>query len=184
VSPFTIAVDDEVALRLTAESDATRLYVLIEQDRERLGAWLPWADSQTEEATRAFILNRRHAFADMSSVLFTIVYMGHVAGCIELSLQRSSDGVGTIGYWLGAAYEGHGVMTRACRALVDFAFGELGLRRLELLAATENRRSRAIPERLGFTLEGVAREAVVLRGRPADQAQYSLLAQEWEPTSG
>ena len=183
MSPFTIAVDDEVALRLAEERDAGPLYALIAHDRERLGAWLPWADSQTEDATQAFILNRRHAFADMSAVMFTVVYRDAPAGCIELSLH-SADEAGTIGYWLGAAYEGRGVMTRACRALIDFAFGDLGLRRVQLCAATENRRSRAIPERLGFTLEGVAREAVVLRGRAVDQAQYSLLAREWAPTSG
>jgi ribosomal-protein-serine acetyltransferase len=183
MSLFTIAVDDEVALRLAEERDAAPLYALIVQDRERLGAWLPWADSQTEDATRAFILNRRHAFADMSAVLFTVVYHDAPAGCIELGLY-SPDEAGTIGYWLGAQYEGHGVMTRACRALINFAFGDLGLRRVHLYAATENRRSRAIAERLGFTLEGVAREAVVLRGRPTDQALYGLLAREWAATSG
>ena len=50
------------------------------------------------------------------------------------------------------------MVTRACRVLIDVAFGELGLHRVVIRAGVDNPRSRAIPERLGFTEERIARE--------------------------
>jgi ribosomal-protein-serine acetyltransferase len=67
-------------------------------------------------------------------------------------------------------------MTRAVKALIDHAFGELGLHRVEIRAAAENRRSRAIPERLGFEQEGILREAERVGERYQDLVVYGLLA--------
>ena len=85
-----------------------------------------------------------------------------------------------IGYWVAARHEGKGVVTATVRALVDQAFGEWGLDRVTIEAAVENRRSRAIPERLGFTQEGVLRDSQLVGGRYHDGALYALLAPEWE----
>jgi ribosomal-protein-serine acetyltransferase len=49
-------------------------------------------------------------------------------------------------------------------------------------AVVDNTRSRAIPERLGFTQEGILREAKRIRGRFEDAALYSMLASDWIPT--
>jgi ribosomal-protein-serine acetyltransferase len=86
---------------------------------------------------------------------------------------------GEIGHWIRAKHEGRGHITRACRALIDIGFEELGLHRLEIRAGLENARSRAVPERLGFTHEGVGREGS--RGSRGfyDLAVYSLLDREW-----
>ncbi len=70
-------------------------------------------------------------------------------------------------------------MTEACRAMVNHAFRELGLNRVGIACATENHRSRAIPERLGFRQEGVQRQAEWLYDRFVDRALYAMLASEW-----
>jgi hypothetical protein len=85
----------------------------------------------------------------------------------------------SIGYWLAESAQGRGIMTRTVRTLVDHAFGEWRLHRVEIRAAVGNRRSRAIPERLGFTEEGVAREAELIGDRYLDQVIYSVLAGRW-----
>ena len=64
-----------------------------------------------------------------------------------------------MGYWLGEEHQGKGLMTAACRALVDYAFGELGLNRVVISCATENKKRCAIPERLSFRREGVKHQA-------------------------
>lgn len=58
-------------------------------------------------------------------------------------------------------------------------FQEYGLNRIEIACATGNAKSRVIPERLGFKLEGVLRESEFLNGRHVDQAIYSMLASEF-----
>ena len=70
-------------------------------------------------------------------------------------------------------------MTRACRVLIDVAFGELGLHRVVIRAGVDNPRSRAIPERLGFTEERIAREEGRGSGGFYDLVVYGLLDREW-----
>ena len=70
-------------------------------------------------------------------------------------------------------------MTMACRAVLDYAFGELGLNRVEIWCAVDNARSRAIPERLGFTHEGTTRQSQWLSDHHVDEAVYGRLASDW-----
>lgn len=70
-------------------------------------------------------------------------------------------------------------MTEAVRALTTHAFTVLKLNRVEIRAAVGNVRSRAIPERLGFSQEGVARQAERIGDRYEDSVVYSMLATEW-----
>ena len=84
-----------------------------------------------------------------------------------------------LGYWLGKGYQGKGLVTAACRALVEHAFGELDLNRVSIACATENKKSCAVPDRLGFRREGVVRQAEWLYDHFVDHAVYATLASEW-----
>ena len=81
----------------------------------------------------------------------------------------------TLGYWLGEEFQGQGLMTEACGATVEHAFGELGLNRVGTVCATDNHRSRAIPERSGFRREGVQRQAEWLYDHFVDHVMYARL---------
>ena len=85
----------------------------------------------------------------------------------------------SIGYWLGERYRGSGVMTKSCKAFVEYAFRELNINRVEIRCAEKNLRSRAIPERLGFVNEGMIREAEWLYDHYVDHVVYGILAREW-----
>jgi ribosomal-protein-serine acetyltransferase len=74
--------------------------------------------------------------------------------------------------------QGKGTMTTVVRALVDYAFEEWKLHRLEVHCAPVNHRSRAIPERLGFREEALLREAELVGGRYLDSVVYGLLASD------
>lgn len=91
----------------------------------------------------------------------------------------------SLGYWLGEAYQGQGVMTRACRALIAHIFNDMGLNRVEIACATGNNGSCAIPRRLGFTLEGINHQVEWLYDHYVDHYLFALLAQNWQlsPTS-
>ncbi|WP_156290233.1 GNAT family N-acetyltransferase [Oceanobacillus salinisoli] len=66
-----------------------------------------------------------------------------------------------VGYWIDTRYSGNGYMTEAVEGLTVFAFYALTANRLEMKIDTENTKSRAIPERLGFTLEGILHKNTV-----------------------
>lgn len=93
------------------------------------------------------------------------------------------DRATSLGYWLGEEFQGRGLVTRACAAMTEHAFGELGLNRIVVSCATENSKSRAIPEKLGFEQEGVLREAEWLYHRFVDHVLYAGLAGRWSGLS-
>lgn len=86
----------------------------------------------------------------------------------------------SIGYWLGAEFEGRGIMVRSCRALIDYLFKELKLNRVEIRTAPGNKKSQAIPKKLGFTEEGTIREYEKLYTQFVDHVVYSMLAKDWD----
>ena len=83
----------------------------------------------------------------------------------------------SIGYWLDASHQGQGLMSMAVQAVLDYSFDTLKLHRVELRAAIENQPSRAIPERLGFQQEGIARDAEWLYDHFVDLVVYAKLCQ-------
>ncbi|MNJ66880.1 putative ribosomal N-acetyltransferase YdaF [compost metagenome] len=85
-----------------------------------------------------------------------------------------------IGYWLGDEYIGMGLATKATKLLINHSFEELGLRKVEINVARENLKSKAIPERLGFTAEGTIRNYEYLNGEYHDRIIYGLLQDEWK----
>jgi ribosomal-protein-alanine N-acetyltransferase len=85
-----------------------------------------------------------------------------------------------IGYiLLGRELWGKGLMTEAARLVVDYVFSTERVNRLEIRCDVENRASARIAEKLGFTHEGVARQATLSRGTHHDMHQFALLRSEW-----
>jgi N-acetyltransferase len=84
------------------------------------------------------------------------------------------------GFVLGRASWGTGVFTESAHLLIDYLFGELGVRRLEARAAVTNGRGRAALRKLGAVEEGTLRECFLCGGRYEDHTMYSILAREWK----
>jgi len=85
-----------------------------------------------------------------------------------------------IGYWISADHQGLGIVTKSCRTLIDYAFREYQLNRVQIRCAIENRKSCAIIERLGFLKEGITRQAEFLYDHYVDLFVYGMIADEWE----
>jgi ribosomal-protein-serine acetyltransferase len=166
------------ALRALRETDAPELHAVIERNRARLARWIQWAEGQTLQDTRAFIGRASAMEQDGSGLSRGVIADGRLAGVIGLSVDRSNRSA-AIGYWLDEASEGRGVVTAAVAAVVSDGFERYRLVRVEIRADVDNRPSRAVAERLGFTLEGVLRQSYrVTDDQHSDDAVYSLLASE------
>lgn len=178
---FRFIVDDDIELRLLEGRHADELFGLTDRNRAHLRPWLPWVDQNTSpDNTRAFIKGSLHQLAENNGLQAGIWFRGELAGVIGFLYFKWPSRKTEIGYWLDAAVQGHGIMTRACRALLDYAFGELGLNRAEIHCAGGNTRSCAVPERLGFKQEGVLRQAEWLNDHFEDNVVYGMLAGEWQ----
>ncbi len=181
--PSRIPVDDEVELRLVAEGDAEEIFRYTDAHRAYLREWLPWVDAtRSPEDTAAFVRRALEQVRLSDGFQTRILYRGEFAGMTGYHYHDWTNLRTEIGYWLREDLQGHGIMTRATRALVDFAFHNLGLNRVEIRAATDNRRSRAVPERLGFVQDGVLRDAAWLNDHFIDLVIYARLRSDPAPS--
>lgn len=179
-------VADDVALVLRTPAIAEQYHALIVANLERLARWEPWAMSgPTPESTRGSVQAAGRAWLEGSALPMAIaVRIGdqwHLVGSVGLRIDRQR-GTADIGFWIDGAYEGRGLVTRAVTALLDEAFGPLGLEKVTLHAEVANVRSRALARRLGFAEEGVLRAAITFPDGPRDDVAHGLLATEWRRT--
>ena len=175
------SVFERFQLRPLAGADAEELHSLIEAERPRLARWLRWAADQTFEGTVGFIRKAETEEDSGNGCHRAIVIDGKIAGMVGFIGVDPENRSAALGYWLGSAYEGGGVVTEAVREMIDHALWTWKLNRVEIRPASANRRSCAVPERLGFRRDGVLRQAERVEGRYLDSVVYSMLASDWRP---
>ena len=177
-----LAIRDGAVLRQYTEEDAAELTAVVAENRDHLARWLPWAATYGHQDSLDFIAKTRAQIERDEGFEGAIVVGGEIVGGAGLHAIDHLDNSTSIGYWLAADAQGTGLMTATVRTLLDHAFGARELHRVVIEAVVGNARSRAIPERLGFTEEGVLREAKLVRGRYEDAALYAMLASDWPPS--
>lgn len=149
---------ERLIIRAPRVSDALDVWTAIHESEKELKEWMPWAQQlpkleETEEnirqATADFIARK-----DLRLLLFSKA-TGEFVGSSGLHQINWSIPKFEIGYWLSSSKAGQGYMTEAVEAITNFAFQELQACRVEIRCDEENVKSKAIPERLGYQLEGV-----------------------------
>ncbi|MCI3926329.1 GNAT family N-acetyltransferase [Paenibacillus sp. TRM 82003] len=175
-----LRVDEEIELKVLQLHHAGEVFSTTLENKAYLSRWLPWVEGTfSSDDTLSFIANELEKFAARRGMTFGIWLKGAYAGNVSFNTIDLHHRKAEIGYWLAERYTGRGVMTRSCRALLDYAFGDLRLHRVEIRSAVGNAASRAIPERLGFTLEGIVRGAERIAHGYVDHAIYGMLEDEW-----
>ena len=178
---FSYRIDENLKLTLSQQHHAEEITKVVLENLEQLKLWMPWAkDDYSIDSAREFIKANLTEYAKNGSFSASIIleetFVGGV-GFHNLDLKNKSAHVG---YWLAKEAQGKGIMTRCCRVLFDYLFDDLGLNRIQINCNIENVKSRAIPERLGFRLEGIHRQVEWLNEEFRDWAIYAMLAEEWE----
>ena len=102
-----------------------------------------------------------------------------VGGLGLSNVRRGVAQMGTLGYWAGKPYARRGYISAATRLVLDFAFGQLGLHRVEAACLPTNEASRGLLEKVGFTHEGYARGYLRIDGAWRDHVLYAVLREEW-----
>jgi ribosomal-protein-serine acetyltransferase len=171
-------------LRLLERHHAETLFALTDRNRDHLRPWLPWVDGVRSAAdSLAFIEDALGQFARGTGYELGIWEGEELVGVVGVHRIRSPTDFTadtSIGYWLDAGHQGRGIMTRAVAAVLDDLFLTRRLHRVEIRVAPENHRSRAIPERLGFRMEGRLREVARYGGGWGDLLIYAILDREWQ----
>jgi len=131
----------------------------------------------SEADARAFAEHAARGWMEGGQAVFVIAQAPgrQGLGMISLHLFATDPGLAEVGYWLRREARGHGAATTAVRLVAGWAFGELGIRRLNLQTAPENLASQRVAERAGFTREGLLRAWLPTAGGRRDSVMFSLL---------
>jgi RimJ/RimL family protein N-acetyltransferase len=111
---------------------------------------------------------------------FAVTVEDRAVGGIGYTLRGDVERIGAeIGYWLGAAFWGRGIMTSALRAVTAYAFQEhADLRRIYAVPFATSTSSVRVLEKSGYRLEGRMRQSAIKNGNVLDQFMYAILREE------
>ncbi|MCX4026567.1 GNAT family N-acetyltransferase [Endozoicomonas sp. SM1973] len=172
---FVLEVNKTIKLELVHPAIAQQLYKLVESNRAYLSEWLPWVSkAESIEDYESFIKQVLYDYAAGKKMACSILFEGKLVGvcgfnAIEPVLKRAE-----IGYWIASEYQGKGIVTQVCQKLIEIAFDYYNVDKVQISAAKDNIRSRAICERLGMNLEGIITNQENVKGKIVDHAIYGL----------
>ena len=159
--------DGVVALRPLDERDAPAVQRALEDSE--IGRWF----DNSRVSVRDVVERSSGRWETSEAAEFAILDGGRCVGSIWLHIGTGSRA--TVGYWLLPEARRKGLMTRALLLVTRWAFAELGLKRIGVLADPRNAASVNVAERAGFTREGVLRSWADVNGERVDHVSYSLL---------
>lgn len=178
---FSHRIDEKVELVLPDLSMVGSVCAAVRRDLTHLQPWMPWAtEDYSEDSAREFIRRVLRDYAETGRFDTLICFDKQIVGSIGFHNFDAVNRSAHIGYWIAREFEGQGIVSRSCGALIEYLFEVRELNRIQINCNIENFSSRAIPERLGFKLEGIHRQVEFLNGRFGDWAIYGLLREDWE----
>ena len=165
--------------RPLSPDDAPRLAELVTTSRDFLAPFEPdREESWFSTAGQAAIVRETLESADRGLVVPRVILDadGVVAGRINLNnVVRGAFQSCSMGYWLGEEYTGRGLASAAAAQMLDLAFGELGLHRVEAGTLVDNVASQKVLARNGFVRFGLAPRYLRIAGRWQDHVLFQRL---------
>lgn len=149
---------ERLHIRMPMPGDGKKVWAALQASMKELQPWMPFAQKeQTEQEVESNIRDAYVKFLGRQDLRFLVFLRESGEFVVSSGLHRINWSIPKfeIGYWIDSRYSGQGYVTEAVQGLSDFAFKELNARRVEIRCDAENTKSRAVPERLGYTLEGI-----------------------------
>jgi [ribosomal protein S5]-alanine N-acetyltransferase len=179
IQHFVPLQSERIALRLVQDSDLADLLIVHSQDD--VTRYLPYKTWNAMTDARAWYERAMKRHAESSALQLAVLERGSgqtIGTCMLFGFDETS-GLAEIGYVLGRAHWGRGYAREALAMLLNYAFGAMGLRRIEANIDARNTASVVLIEKLGFAQEGRLRQRWVTEGVISDALIYGLLRDEW-----
>lgn len=173
---FSLALTTTTLLRPLEIWNADEFAAHMDRAREHIRPWVgPSFVTEGVDGARAILTRYAEHAARDGARIFGIWESGVLVGGVMFVEFSAASGSCEIGCWLEPAAEGRGLITAACRALIDWAFTVRDIHRVEWRCRADNARSTEVAKRLGMTFEGVLREAWKVGDTFHDKQVWSLL---------
>src|SRR2546421_3351699 len=157
--------DGTISIRPYREEDASALYEAVRESISEVSPWLPWChQNYSIEESREFIGSREVATQGGEWYSFGIFETagGRFLGGVGINFINRVHQMANLGYWVRTSAAGRGVATAATRLAARFGFEQLGLHRIEIVAAVDNVGSQRVAEKAGATREGILRKRLLI----------------------
>ncbi|WP_229069564.1 GNAT family N-acetyltransferase [Actinoplanes sp. DH11] len=178
---FSIDLGDGAELRPLEPWQAAEFLAHMDRARETVDPWIPWASISTDLASATATLQR---YADRQAAdtgrLWGIWADRTLVGGVMFVAFDAASGNCEAGCWLEPAGTGRGLITKAVRVIVDWAFRTRGMHRVEWHCDPRNVASSNVARRLGMTLEGTLRSAYPWQGTRRDTEIWAVLSTDWK----
>jgi ribosomal-protein-serine acetyltransferase len=175
-----IKVDDTISLELVEEKHTQTIFDLIQSNKHLLREWLPWVDEADLKFLKQFVTNSKRQYKEKTDHPFVILYNNAIVGRIGIYRIDEKSKTGSIGYWLDENFQGKGIITKACKAILNYAFNDLQMKRIEIKCGTENYKSQRIPELLNFKKEETIKQGEIIDNKFIDLCFYSMAKEDWD----
>ena len=157
-------------------ADVQEHFEVIDRNRDHLGPWLPWVPLvRAARDVARFIAVSQAAWQGRHELACALRLHGRIVGGIGIVHADHENECVSLGYWLDHELCGQGLMTTAVQAMTTWCLTDHAQHRVQIQAAVDNVASRRIPERLGFTQEGLLRQAAIVAGVRQDMVLYARL---------
>ncbi|MFB5579786.1 N-acetyltransferase [Bacillus albus] len=155
---------ERLFIRMPKPGDGKAVYDAIQASMKELKPWMVFAQKeQTEEEVEVSIRKSHIQFLQREDLRLLVFSKETGEFIASAGLHRINWDIPQfeIGYWIDSRFSGKGYMVEAAKGITDYAFSELKANRVEIRCDSLNKKSRAIPEKLGFKLEGTLESASV-----------------------
>ncbi|MGH2448390.1 MAG: GNAT family N-acetyltransferase [Chloroflexota bacterium] len=177
-------VGERVIVRPMRDEDAEGMFEAVQESVDRIRPWMIWSDQYHQPSDAlAYIRRCRGNWVTREDIPLGIFERetGRFLGGTGLHPRNWSVPYFEIGYWVRSSAEGHGFVTDAVKLILRYAFEGLGANRVLIRCNSLNKRSIAIPERLGFVAEGILRNVERdTSGSLADMRFYAMTPADYE----
>jgi ribosomal-protein-serine acetyltransferase len=173
--------DGRILIRPCDLKDAQRVYEAVRESIDEVSPWAPWCHPEYSiEDARTWLASLPDAWSNGTDYDFAVVdvHDGSFLGGCGLNQFNQVNNLANLGYWTRTSRTGQGIATAAVRLLARFGFEALKLKRIEIVAAVDNKASQRVAEKAGATREGVLRSRCVVRDRVDDAVMFSLLPED------
>jgi ribosomal-protein-serine acetyltransferase len=173
--------DGDILVRPVQLDDAEALFEAVRESIPEVSPWLPWChENYAIEETREFLRSRVDPEQSEESYSFGIFDQTskRFLGGVGLNFINRVHQIANLGYWVRTSAIGKGSASKATRLVARFGFAELGLQRIEIIAAVSNIASQRVAEKVGAVRECVARDRLLINGKRHDAVVFSLLPKD------
>ena len=177
---FKLHIENELFLVYPEIRMAKELFALIDSDREHLRTFLDFVDEVVDYTNQeAYIKMKLEGIAKQTDALFFIAINDEFIGCVDFHAIDLVSKQAEIGYWIHSKYKNKGTISKVVKKLCTYAFENLSLNRLTIVADVKNKPSNKVALKNGFTFVGTQKEERLMYDKYRDMNYYYLLKKDF-----